>query len=389
MALKLGIIPKDSYIRHWLSGLSALETPRSYLLLVAMSAVGSLLKRNCWIDQERWKVYPNLSCFLIGPSGIGKDTAIDEGVDLVERFNGNVLYGRTVEKQAVTMAKAEENPSCWLVPGPEATAFFGRKDYQQGKLEFWTDILTTKAKYDYSSMSNDKMTIQGPTVTMMLGSTASWLQRNMPAGSLEGGFFPRFMVLNENFSAKFVPLIKYGSNKVEQQERAAQMDCFYSLVEDVVVDFANQPGEIILRQEAIDYYTNWYYNRFDIFPAGVREYANRSRDQLLRLAMLSGILRGRRYVDREDMVFGDLLLQYTMSTLEEAIKPQSVEQQCQVSYEFILGKLGPSPRSRVLNVLRKSYDHTTILKAEAQLLQSNLIAKDKTTGHISITDSGD
>jgi hypothetical protein len=385
MALDERIIPNDSILKSWLAGLDGLETPRSYLLLTAMSAIGCLLKRNVWVDQERWKVYPNMSIFLVGPSGIGKDTAIDEGVALVENFGGNILYGRTVEQQAITMVKAGESPTCWLVPGPEATAFFGKKEYQGGKLEFWTDILTTKRKYDFSSRTDGKITIEGPTITMMLGSTSQWLQRNMPDGTLEGGFFPRFVVDNENEPAKHVPLIKHSCTYNESKLRRHEINKFYAAVRKTIDYYQERPMEIALRKEAIDFYTNWYYNRFNYFAPGVREYANRSRDQLLRLAMLSGIMRGKHYMDVTDMKFAHNLLQYTTSSLEEAIKPQSIEQRCQTAYLSVLKDKGNQPRFSILNVLRRTFDYTTIQKAEAQLFQSQVIGKN-TEGHLYIRD---
>lgn len=377
MAINLNIIPKDSYLKYWMNGLEGIETPRSYLLLVAMSAVGHLLRRNTWFDQERWKVYPNLSIFLVGPSGIGKDTAIDEGVDLVQELNGNVLYGRTAEQMGITMVKAGEDPSCWLVPGPEATSFFGRKEYQQGKLEFWTDILSTKKKHDFSSRTDGKMTINGPTITMMLGSTASWLQKNMPEGALEGGFLPRFIVDNENEPAKHVPLVKYASTKRELDSRSRNMKSFYATIKDIVISYINFPRETTPRKEAIDFYTNWYHNRFNYFSPGIKEYANRSRDQLLRVALLSAILRGRNYISASDMQFAHKLIQYTASSLEEVIRPQSSEQRCQQSYIDLLRSKGNLPRYAVLNYLRKSYDYSTIQKAEAQLVQSKIVSKNK------------
>jgi hypothetical protein len=355
-----------------------LETPQSYLILVALGAIGSLLRRNVWFDQIHWRIYPNLSCFLVGPSGIGKDTAIDQAMDLVRYYNGNIVENQTVEGFGDLIVKKKEDPSCFFIPGYEAADFFGRKEYQGGKVEKFTNWLTTKkGPTDLSTKSEPDKYAMNLTLTLQLGSTAAWIQNNMPTGTLDGGFFPRFIVLNENYPSKHVPLLKYGFTINEIKEWEVAKDRFYKNVGEVLASWNESPGEITPRQEAIDYYTNWYYNRFSYYGPTVREYANRSRDQLLRVAMLCAILRGRRYIDKDDCVFADMFLRYAGSTIEDAIHPQSTEQQCQEAYIHIIKSLGPKPRFAILAELRKRYDQTTISKAEIQLIQSHIIWKPK------------
>jgi hypothetical protein len=355
-----------------------LETPQSYLILVALSAVGSLLRRNVWFDQVYWHVYPNLSCFLVGPSGIGKDTAIDQAMELVRHYDGNIAENQTSEGFGDVIAKAKEDPSCFFIPGYEAADFFGRKEYQGGKVEKFTNWLTTKkGPTDFSTKSEPNKIAMNVTLTLQLGSTAAWIQNNMPTGTLDGGFFPRFIVLNENYPSKHMPLIKYGVTINEIKEWKEAKGRFYDSVGKILETWNKKPGEIVPRQEAIDYYTNWYHNRFSYYGPTVREYANRSRDQLLRVAMICAILRGRNYMDKEDCFFADMFLRYAGSTIEEAIRPQSTEQQCQEAYIHIIKSDGPQPRFAILAKLRNSYDQTTISKAETQLIQSHIIWKRK------------
>jgi hypothetical protein len=80
-------------------------------------------------------------------------------------------------------------------------------------------------------------------------------------------------------------------------------------------------------------------------------------------------------MDKEDCVFAHNLLTYAAATLEEAIRPQSTEQQCQEAYQQIIRQKGPQPRFAILALLRKSYDLTTMSKAETQLVQSRIIHK--------------
>ena len=69
-------IPADSLLKLWVEYCSIFETPYSFDVSVALSAVGAAMRRNCWFDQTDWHVYPNLPVLLVGGSGTGKDTAI-------------------------------------------------------------------------------------------------------------------------------------------------------------------------------------------------------------------------------------------------------------------------------------------------------------------------
>ena len=95
------LIP-NGLLKSWVESRRILETPVGFDLAVGISAIGACLRRNVWIDQIQFKVYPNISVLLVGPSGIGKDTAIN-GVASLLQGNVGVIGGRTAETIVTTM----------------------------------------------------------------------------------------------------------------------------------------------------------------------------------------------------------------------------------------------------------------------------------------------
>lgn len=382
MRLNKSTLPPDSILRHWLYAHSNLETPTSYLILTAMAAIGALLKRNVWFDQEHFKVYPNLSVFLVGPSGIGKDVAIDLAEEILQHIDTvRDVGGRTIESIYNRLAR-QGNPAAGYILAPEITAFVGKKDYQSGMIQDITDLLSTKPHKDYN-LKDKEQRIMRPTVTMLAGSTAEWLQRNMPEGSQEGGFFPRFLIVTEQFVARHAPLPKHDGTLVQRQSREKAKEWFFNAVATLIQKWTDKPGEVYLSQEAMDWYRNWYHNRFKEFGPTVREYANRSRDQVLRVGMLCAVLRGKGWIDLVDCRFAHAVTKYTGQGLERTIKPVTQERRCAEAYLGLVGK--GRKQAEIIRALRKVFDIRVIETAERALLHGEEIVLEKASGKWEVT----
>jgi len=349
-----------------------------------MSAVGCMLKRNVWVDQLKWKVFPNLSVLLVGPSGIGKDIAIRAASQLITTFNRELdVGGKTMEVIVEQLVKLGDPAAAWLV-APEITAFLGGKDYQKSMVQELTDILSTGEEVNVSlkSFTGGKRCIKHPTLTMMAGSTEEWLHKAMPEGSLEGGLFPRFLIVCEEYNTKHVPLLKYSLSQAERKEAALGEHLFLSGVAKLLEQFS-LPQEITPDQEAINSYSNWYHNRFKYFTKSTSSYANRSRDQVLRVAMLSAISRGHSYMDFQDMEFAQYLMNYVASTIDKATLPPTIDGQ--IAKKII--NLLPSTNAQIIKELSKSYNLRQINEGIKMLVDSERMRRVNNHWHL-LTEEG-
>lgn len=329
---------------------SVTEMPLSFQVAVFLSSIGALIKRHAYTDQLRWKVWPNMSVMLVGPSGIGKDRAIAEAEWLL-RSQGydKFVGGRTIEgiyEQLVELG----DPAACTIKIPEMSSFFGQKDYQKGMVQEFTDMLSTNEYLDVSTKSNPNRIVLRPTITVMAGSTEEWLHSNMPSGSLEGGFFPRFLIVCEDLPSRHIPWVKYSLGAEEVIDHQSHSDSIPQQLKEILHKFRVQ-REWFPVEEARDRYAAWYNNRMKIFSPKVAAYANRSRDMALRLAMLMAISRGNNIVQEDDIIFGIEFVNYLAERIERAIKPPTLEGKC--GRDII--KILPAPRRDIYRYVKGTY----------------------------------
>jgi energy-coupling factor transporter ATP-binding protein EcfA2 len=365
--LNQDILPPDSCIRDWVTMHWNTEVPVSYLITVSLTALGAMLRRDCYVDQDKWKVYPNQSVMLIGPSGVGKDTAINFATKLIEEYHRvPVLGGKTIESVQHRLFSIGD-PAAAYIPAGELTAFFGGKDYQSGMVQEFTDLLSTNDKKDIST-KGDLVTfgtkvIKRPTLTLHCGSTVEWLHKAMPDGTLEGGFLGRFLIVIAQRSRKHVPLPKYEYRDAEDVRRYHEAERRWKeAVEGTekrkgILDRTSKLGEVVLDGDAQPIYANWYINRFTRFSKATFDYANRCRDTVLRLAMLCAISRKHYgWIEPVDVTFGIQMLDEVTKQLDYVVLPPTREAQaaqdilsiCPATYREIVRTFGRKYEKRHL-----------------------------------------
>lgn len=359
-----------SSLHRWLASLAITEIPATYQLLGGLAVYGALLRRQVWVDQVQWKVYPNVSVMFVGPTGIGKDVIIRCVVNAIEEVDPEmVVGGKTMEaiQQALLDRSIPGQPTCAVLPLPELTAFLGGKDYQKSMVQELTDIMSTGERINLNlrSVKGDR-TLHKPTVTVLAGSTLEWLHRAMPEGALEGGFLPRFLIVNEDYTSRHIPLIKYALSLAERRAATAARTEFLDAVRRHV---ATVKGEITPSPEAADAYAWWYEKRFERYGPSVRGYANRARDQVLRVAMISAVSRGHNWMEADDIQFAVDVLDRVIESVELVAAPASRE--AQVADEILA--LLPTTTPVIYRRLGRRYTRQQITSAIQLLMDSGRI----------------
>lgn len=316
-------LPKDSIFHLWLDARSIVETPISYDLVCVLSALGVAMRRNAWVDQVEWKVYPGMSVLLVGPSGVGKNTAIGGAEKILQHLQCRVIGGKTIETITDQLQKCG-NPAVAAMFAEELSDFIGKKDYQQGLLQGLTELLETKVSKDISLKSDAQpRKIMQPTLTMFAGSTAEWLHKAMPPEAMNGGFYPRFVIACEEQVKRHVPLVKALPSKELLFADAARSE-FYRRLELVVVE-QRDCGEFGWEPAAQTMYEEWYERRHQSFSVVASAYAHRARDHALRAAMLCALSRSKRVIDELDVGFGVALMEHIAASVDSALAAQSPE----------------------------------------------------------------
>lgn len=358
-------LPKDSIFHQWLLARSVVETPTSFDLACAMAAFGTAFKRSVWFDQVFWRVYPNPSVLLVAGSGVGKNTAIDGVNQFITQVNLPSVYSKTIEGLTDQIQQLGD-PACCIVKAEELSDLVGTKDYQDGMLPGLTDLLDTKDYKDISIKSDKgKRRILHPTVCILAGSTPNWLHSAMPPEAMGGGFYPRFLIVCDNNLKRHVPVVKALPTlevRAATQAHAEFLEGCASMLKHMIGH-----GEYTLNPAALHLYSDWYARRLSLFSNIASAYAHRSRDHVLRLAMISALSRCAAELEHDDVAFAIAFMQHIADSLDTALAMPNPESDCA---RFILGLL-PISIANIYREATKVYPLRVVRDAMAILTDSN------------------
>ncbi len=361
-------IPKDSLLQLWVEYCSIFETPYSFDVCVALSAVGAAMGRGCWIDQTDWQIYPNLPILLVGGSGTGKDTAINRIVRLLMELDiVPIIGGRSPETITDSLFRQSADPTVAIIKAGELSDFFGKKDYQSGMLQCITDLLSNNPFVDISLKSAQNRKILRPTITVMGGSTKEWLHSAMPDGSMEGGFYPRFLIIVDDAIKRQVSWVKKVVSPEEVEKAKAAKVGFIEGLKVICRDM-RAIGELDVDDPAaFAAYDDYYVNRKGIFSPMTEAYAHRSRDLVFKIAMISAIMRFKSSMDVADMEFATDILRFVAERIDTALAPPTVHSRIRQD----LMRLLPCTHTYMWVQLTKKYDPVAVTKTINTLLNDS------------------
>lgn len=299
---------------------------------------------------------------------MGKDTSLGAVRKFAQAVGTvHILGGKTSEAIFEGLTNCGD-PAAAMIFAPELAEFFGSKDYQKGMLQDMTDILSNLDYKDISLKSKQNHIIPKPTVTILGGSTPSWLYKAMPDGAMGGGFYPRFVIACETDVKRKVAWIKYDIPPAELSFALAGRDEFMHRSQ-FLVDSLRRVGELVPREDARGAYKKWYDTREGDFSPLAQPYAHRCRDHAMKIAMICALSREHNYIDLADINFAIAAIQYIAQRVDEALGLPSAD--AMISREVL--KLLPACWSDVLRTLGNQYTRAELNRAKDFLVDSNQI----------------
>lgn len=289
-----------------------------------MACLGAVLGRRVYFSLDVHKVYPLLNLLLIGPSGIGKSTAMrDIAVNhlipqVPDEYRPNLLTGKST-KEAIHQDLIVAPKS--IILASELANLFSKEKYNEGMIPYFTDLLDL-APARVRTKSGGNMVIQRPECCVMGGSTKQWLQDMLPSTAGEGGFLPRFLIVKEDYKYQRIADPRRHQNDKQRSELATERErVFYefnriSRINEGLIDFEDY--------EASDTYTEWY-DTFLPESGALAPFAARAGAHVLRLALLTAISCRRNFICADDVRTGICLYTYSINRLAEVVVPLSPE----------------------------------------------------------------
>lgn len=349
------------------------ESPKSFLLFSAMTTLGACLGRRVWMDQDIHQVRPILNLLLIGPSGIGKSSAVKVAKKLLPYVPINhqpqfIEGGTTKEKLHQDLV---DQPKAILF-APELAAFFSKEKYKENLIPYVTNLLDYEDSIELRTRKDDIVRVINPSVSIIGASTLPWLQEQLPDSAVSGGFLARFLILNENAKGQRVAnpqrlLSARAKLALElKREKVFQEFSDLFLVHEGNMDFEDY--------DAAESYSRWY-NAYQPETGYLEPFSARAGEFVLRLSVLLAISSRRTSISQADIVSAIKLYTYMASKLGTIVVPTNQQGKLSELVRTTIGDEGLTPGA-IVALLRAQAPYAEIEKHLEGLIYSGVLVVD-------------
>lgn len=179
------------------------ESPDNYHIWIGLSCLASALKRNVWVDQGLYVLFPNLYVALVGPPGrTGKSTAMWRGRQILYQVPNIKVGPDSASREQLIRAMAEskfDNQCALTVHSSEFSSIVEVSGVQM--IQFLTDIFdgnyTPSGGWRYETKTQGKDVLVNPVLNLLVGTTPSYFAESMPADIVGNGFTSRTIIVYE------------------------------------------------------------------------------------------------------------------------------------------------------------------------------------------------
>jgi len=203
-------IPKEGFIKNYIDTFSEVtDTPRIFLFWGAMVAVATVLGKNVYIPWEARRLYPNIWCVFLAPSGSRKGTGIDIPTRLLRKIDNELLLPQVASEEGLTTALAEEEEGHnigfvrWQEFSKILRSWLNRQSWQASQ-EFWIDLWDNKPLK--KKLSGTEFNIPETSISFLSASTPKTFSTFFEPEDLEGGFFGRVYLISCLKKDKYFPI---------------------------------------------------------------------------------------------------------------------------------------------------------------------------------------
>jgi hypothetical protein len=269
--------------------------------MAGLVTLSSIVQRRVWIDFGPFEVFPNVFAILVGLPGVKKTTAMNFSRKVLKHFDNVPLSSSTITTQAMLKEmgqnafalegldpadpKSEELKvfSPYTVMASELSNFL--RHGAEDMIDVLTGMYDESRTFDCRTKNMGTDVIEGPYITLLGGTTPSWISKYMQTDVLKGGFLRRCLFV---FEAREKPRIAFPVFGPENYRAMSALVAYGKLIQTKL------RGPMKWQPEAREFYVKWYEGQpqrgsDDEFFA---DYLSTKHMHVLRLAMLFNISQG-------------------------------------------------------------------------------------------------
>lgn len=296
----------DDWIKTYMKYTENTEPPTLYREWTAISCLGAVLERKCYINWGHFTLYPNMYIVLVGPSGkCRKGTAMGTGKDLLKTVGINLSADaitrealiREMKRASQTQADPQTGDmifhSSLTVYSPELTVFLGYNNVKlMADLCDWFDC---PADWEYRTKGSGTDEITGVYMNIIGATTPELIRSTLPDDAIGGGLSSRIVFVCAEKKGKVVP-----RPFLTEQEQDIREDLISDL--DAI---HMMKGEFQITEEFIDAYDKWYRMQEENPPLGDPKFAGYNSRRQVHLIKLCMIISASR---SDDMMLTEEIL---------------------------------------------------------------------------------
>jgi hypothetical protein len=219
-----------------------------------------------WIDEIRFRDYPNFYIILVGPAALTKTTAINVGRQLLSQVPG-VYFGpasATWQSMIKTMAGSAQELAIRVPDGSEKIittcplhfsvaelgTFFKIEDsvMMEVLIDLWDG---PDGEWTHSTLSMGDNSVENPLINLIGGTTPTWLKQHFPEAMIGGGLASRMLFV---YAEQKHQLIAFPSRQIQPKD-------YYSVhtrLQEDLLEISRLQGTYHFTEEALDWGESWY-----------------------------------------------------------------------------------------------------------------------------------
>lgn len=233
------------------------HTPPRFNTWVGLSIIAAALERKVWIQHSQSVVhYPNIYVFLVALPGVGKSTALNRGVDLLQTLALETKKIRIMPNKSSDAALVEEmvrSKNSFLYKDRiqyHCSGFFFASEASDSFAEVYGDITGTMTSlYDCNKMwkktlkSSGESVIQNACFNMLAGTTFQFLGNLVTKQNVTGGFASRIIYVKGEKAKPSRRTFLTDFEDIDEAKQAYEMSLVNDLkrINEMVGPFSSTP----------------------------------------------------------------------------------------------------------------------------------------------------